>query len=261
MSLIATYKKFRADLRGWVPTTFDEFRTFFEPLCRRSAWSSADETRLRTTADSGGAHALRNLYIKGKATKPLIEKILGSKGLEPESMSREELDTQMRYLIDNCLRDEWNPATFMSFGAYLDSDKGPESLAASAAAPSSSSMFQSGQASGSAPAPAAQSTKTPERDLFAEKYRSACKSFQATVQTHLRDGARRADSRLREAEKIAVAATEPSQAGDDSSAAADIVAYPNASGGGVSVKADDDACSSDILAAFRPTAKADATKP
>lgn len=238
MSLLLAYRAFRADLMGWMKMDFPTFRDVYDPLRRRRVWAESDQKILRDAADMGAAYALRRLYSKSATTKAQIEKLLGSRGLEPEYLTKDELDQQMKALISDCLRDEWTPQTFTSFGAYLDSDKGPDDLDKTAAK-SASTMFSMG-VEGAPPFSATRSTddaapgstdakkpSTPTTDLFAEKYRSASAPFRAAVQEHLKEGARRATQKAKAAlsELIGTAAVDigPPDTGAESDLVASLV--------------------------------------
>jgi hypothetical protein len=189
MSLLLVYRAFKADLKGWAKITFDEFRTIYDPLRRRRAWTTDDQKRLDESADQGGAYALRRLYTKTAVTKTQIEKLLGDRGADPEFMARDELDSHMKYLIAACLRDGWSPQTFTSFGAYLDSDKGPADLVETRVAGSASTMFKSSLDTVQALVAETKEPDAATTDLFAEKYRAACPAFKEVVQAHLKEGA------------------------------------------------------------------------
>jgi hypothetical protein len=195
MSLLLTYKVFRADLMGWMKIDFPTFRDVYEPLRRRRVWSESDQKVLRNAVDLGAAYALRRLYSRSATTKKQIETLLGSQGQDPEYLTKDELDQQMKALINDCLRDGWDPQTFAYFGAYLDSDKGPDDLGKPVAA-SAATMFRS--ADDMTPGPTEpKKPSTPTTDLFAEKYRAASAPFKAVVQEHLREGGRRATQKVK----------------------------------------------------------------
>ncbi len=202
---------------GWMQMDFPTFRDVFDPLRRRRLWSASDQKILLDAADLGAAYALRRLYSKSATTKTQIEKLLGARGREPEYLTRSELDQQMRALVNDCLRDEWTPQTFTSFGAYLDSDKGPDDLGKAGAA-SASTMFK--RADAETPGPTQQKKPgTPTTDFFAEKYRAANAPFRAVVQEHLKEGARRASQKVKAAlsELIGTTATDLGPPGDTES--------------------------------------------
>lgn len=207
MSLLLVYRAFRADLQGWVKIDFPTFREVYDPLRRRRTWTEDDKKRLLTVAALGGAHALRRLYSRSAATKEQIETLLGPWGRDPEYMSREELDSQMKYLIENCLRDGWNPQTFINFGAYLNSDKGPDDLAKITVSGSTSTLFQSAPPASVAISESEKKTSPPTTDMFAEKYRAAGVAFKNAVQEHLREGARRATERVQAELKSVISTT------------------------------------------------------
>lgn len=148
--------------------------------------------RLERFAIDGGAYALRR-YYNTKLAKPQIEALLGHRGTSPDnSMTRAELEAQMKFLVNDCLRSgDWSAQTFDSYGLYLNSDKGPEDLARLRAAGSAASMYQAAAVVTVGKSP----TAAPERDLFAEKYRAAGAKFRALVQASLADGARQAELR------------------------------------------------------------------
>lgn len=189
---VAAYRRFRADCKGWVVVGFPEFRDFYEPLRKRRVWSETEGRRVQALADAGGAYAIRVLYGKG-AAREAMELYLGERGKEPDALTREELEAQMKALTANCARADWSPQTFHSFGRYLDSDKGPDSLTDSEPEPSAPLMSQATKARA---VESKMAGDAPARDLFAEMYRAASPVFRAAVQACLREGAQHAAEAL-----------------------------------------------------------------
>jgi hypothetical protein len=178
MSLARQYLAFKADLAGYLDVPFEDFRRRVAPLRRRREWSAAESGDVKALAGEGAGRALRNFF---GPTHPAASAALEGEAVEPEPMTRAELDGHMRALTRSCLADGWPPSRFDGFLAYLESDLSPADLAGAPAAPT---------------AVAASGPPPPARDHFAEAYRGAGPAFRRVVAEHLLAARRLAEEGL-----------------------------------------------------------------
>ena len=204
--MIALYTTFKAGLLGFIEVSFEEFRGQILPLRKQSVWSEEEVEYIRSLLNGGAGFALQRLY---GMKNPAALAVLGTASIEPEPLSKAELDKHMRALTSNCLRDNWPPQRFIAFASYLDSNLTPKQLMerereeretalafergsslfvtvtkAAKAATAASEAAAVATAASEAAAVATAAT-TPKTDQFATMYRRAGPAFKSIVNEHL----------------------------------------------------------------------------
>ena len=167
--IIEAHRKFKADALGWGVPEFGDFRKRLWPLRGTREWGEEDMLYVMTLQEEGADQALKKLFGQNTTAR----KVLGETAPYQEPMSKDELEQQLRHMINKCIQSGWTSGHFMAFIDYLDSSRTMSDLVAE-----------------STSAPTAP-TEEPEKDHFAEMYRSAGKGYQRFVREML---ARAADS-------------------------------------------------------------------
>lgn len=125
MSLVAAYRKFKEDARGWGVPGFSEFRARLVPLRQQralDAWSEDDMMYVMGLEEEGAGYALRQFF----GSSPAAARVLNEK--DPEPISREELDAHLKALVGDCRKAGWAAGDFGALINHLDSGRTPADL-------------------------------------------------------------------------------------------------------------------------------------
>jgi hypothetical protein len=181
--VIQQYKKFKANLAGYVDVPFDTFRHQLLPLAGKKVWAAEDVDLVRRWFGLGADYALSILYERNPLFKHQYPKPVA-----PPSMSREDLDREMRNLVKNCLRAGWSPERFAEYRAYLRSSMTVQQLAEQDKERRKKKVMTGEAKRSNDPdddLEAEPSTEGIANDEFAIKYRNSNLAFQTIVDQHL----------------------------------------------------------------------------
>lgn len=198
MTLITNYRKFKADLQGYLDVSFEVYRREILPLrAKKENWTAAEVSFIRALIEDGAGYALQRVFGK---KHPAAIKMLGDTPITYFPMTKLELDEHMRSLVKNCTTAGWTAQRFTSFAAYLDSNMTPEQLVEQdrERRRDLAAAMASNHINATAPTVVApddwDTGEAPGRDTFADTYRSAGPAFKRAVNDHLAAAARKVAS-------------------------------------------------------------------
>jgi len=164
MALIVEYRLFKENLQGYCGVSFNDFRNRLMPLKKKQAWSPDEYKYVEQLANEGAQFAIQELV--GLTHPALVA--MDWKESAREMFAADELKNNLDGLIKNCQKARWTKDIYLGYIYYLSSgvDLKPDGLSANKAA-----------------------ATPPERDHFAEMYRSAGPQVKNLVIKSLTDAA------------------------------------------------------------------------
>lgn len=121
--IIAAYRKYQQDARGWGVPEFAVFRERLWALRQQRQWSDDDMVYVMELQEEGAGYALLSLFGRSHKFACDVLNYKEDDAPDPEPMSKQELEGHMRSLIRACVQKKWTSGEFMGFIDYLDSDR------------------------------------------------------------------------------------------------------------------------------------------
>jgi transcription initiation factor TFIID subunit TAF12 len=174
-TLISKYRKFKADLFGYVEVPFEIFKQLLS-LKAKKEWAAEDVALVRWWSDKGADYALSVLCPRQ------YKQHFGSKSIPAPEIHREDLDRDMRSLVKNCQNAGWTRERFEEYRVYLRSSMTVQQLAEQDNERQKNQVL-SGAAKRQEVGEA--STEGVEHDAFAARYRNGSSAFRAVVDSYL----------------------------------------------------------------------------
>ncbi len=164
--IIAAYRKYKQDSRGWGEPEFAEFRGRLWALRQKKQWEDDDMMYVMKLQEEGAGYALQELFGKSHIVANDVLGYREDDAPEPEPMTKQELEGHMKSLIRACIEKKWTSGEFMAFIDYLDSDRTMADLSSGDAAADAADTAESA---------------TDEKDHFKEAYQRAGKGYRRHV--------------------------------------------------------------------------------